>query len=197
MRKLVAVAMLGIAQLLHAFVPPQIGQPAPAFAVRDPDGRLVTLADYDDRVVVLEWMDPRCTLSSELYDRGRLQALQTTAAERGAVWLTVVSARPDSEAHLDSDEAKVWLREHDVAVEGLLLDETGTMARAYGIERTPTFFVLGVDGRMTFRGGLDEAAATTDEQPGLLALAQALEATLANEVPVAAGGAGVGCALEL
>lgn len=208
MRALAFAAILGMGWLaplqLHAFLDPQLGQPAPAFAVRGSAGQMVTLADYDDRVVVIEWLDPRCDAGMQHYRDGRLPALQKEAAERGVVWLTVLSARPDTASHLDNAAAQALAAEHKMRVTELLVDDTGTMARAYGIKQLPAFFVLGVDGRMTFQGGLGDAAATGTEaqQPeaaagGLEALTQAIQATLGNESPAVSSTAVEGCELTL
>ena len=37
-----------------------VGQPAPAFTLKDTNGKAVNLADYKGKTVVLEWHNPEC-----------------------------------------------------------------------------------------------------------------------------------------
>lgn len=203
MRVLATAAVLGLTLVtaplsLRAFVAPQVGQPAPAFAVRDSSGQMVTLADYDDRVLVIEWLDPSCDAALAAYADGRLPALQAEAAERGVVWLTVLSARPGNDNHLDPAAVQAFATQHKLEVQGLLLDETATMARAYGVKQVPTFFLVGVDGRTAFFGGLGAAIDGGESAAGgLKALQEALTATLGNNAPATTATVIEGCELTL
>src|SRR5689334_13413949 len=51
---------------LHA--DPQIGKPAPHFALRGSDGKLYNLSDYKGRWVVLEWFNDQCPFIRKHYD---------------------------------------------------------------------------------------------------------------------------------
>ncbi len=73
-----------------------VGDPAPGFSLPDPDGRLISLADYPGRRVIVYFypaaMTPGCTT----------QAVDFTAAmeELAAAGLQVLGISPDSQAKL-------------------------------------------------------------------------------------------------
>ncbi len=66
---------------------------APRFALRDQNGRLISLAGEQGRTVVLAFMDPRCGNSCLLEARGLADVtLASTAADRAT--LLIVSLNP-------------------------------------------------------------------------------------------------------
>lgn len=114
------------------------GAKAQELGFTDASGTSHTLSDYEGQVVVLSfsntWSDPCRAAASHL------QALHERFAERG-VKVMVVNAweRGDPLSFMD---------EHGYTFEMLL---NGTdLAREYEVTQLPTFFVLGVDGRIIF-----------------------------------------------
>ena len=76
-----------------------------------------------------------------------------------------------------------------------LHDETQAIAHAYGAERTPEFYLLDGNGRVTYRGRLDDSPndpslATTHE------LMDAIEALLADEQPDTSRTDSIGCSVK-
>ena len=49
-------------------VPRKVGEKAPAFELEDTEGKTHELADYEGRIVVLEWTDPDCPYVQRHYD---------------------------------------------------------------------------------------------------------------------------------
>jgi peroxiredoxin len=145
-------ALLLLGDISHAA--PQIGKPAPAFAVRDSSGTLQTLGDHLGNVVVLEWSNLDCPEVAHLYE-GEMQALQREYMAKGVVWLTVVSAASGKEGYLSPEQGNQRLREHDAEPTALLLDESGSMGRAYEARQTPQMFIVGIDGMLAYMGGLE------------------------------------------
>jgi len=86
-----------------------VGQPAPAFSVTDTSGKVVSLADFKGKTVVLEWVNPGCPYVRKHYDSANMQATQKGAADKGVVWLAVNST---AQGHYDyrkpADMAAVW-----------------------------------------------------------------------------------------
>lgn len=187
MRTLVTAAVFLALPFLMGFVSPKLGQPAPAFAVRDSGGQMVTLADYDDRVVVLEWSDPACPEASRYYTDGSMTKLQQWATEHGVIWLSVISSIERTDRQRQVPPAKTLTQQQLMDAKTLLLDEAGTMARAYDVDMVPRFFIIGIDGKLAFSGGMvaqgEPDAAALDPGPSVRMLHEALESVVANNPP--------------
>lgn len=170
-RLLPALAILLLASAAHAA--PQIGKPAPAFAVRDSSGTLQTLGDHLGKVVVLEWSNLDCPDVARLYE-GKMQALQQDYLSKGVVWLTVVSSASGKDGFLSPEQGNERLKQYDANPTALLLDESGSMGRVYEARHTPQMFIIGIDGVLAYMGGLEGS----DSTPWFT---QALDAVLARE----------------
>jgi len=133
----------------------EIGQPAPDFTLPDLDGKPVRLADLRGKVVVLEWFNPGCPYVVASHTKGSLVDAAARATKQGVVWLAVNSAAPGKQGHgVETNEAAraAWKLEHPV-----LLDEAGTVGRAYGATNTPHLFVIDAAGRLAYRGAVDNS----------------------------------------
>jgi hypothetical protein len=144
--------------------------------VRDSNGKLQTMADYLGKVVVLEWSNLNCADVAKLYD-GPMQTLQRDYMAKGVAWLTVVSSASGKKGHLDPQRGNELLKENEAKPTALLLDESGSMGRAYDARHTPQLFVIDIDGVLAYMGGLDSGEG---EVPTPY-LTNALEAVLARE----------------
>ncbi len=59
--KQMLIALAGLAVIAApASAAPVVGQAAPNFRLNDADGRVVSLADFRGKPVVLEWNNPGC-----------------------------------------------------------------------------------------------------------------------------------------
>jgi hypothetical protein len=85
-----------------------------------------------------------------------MQKLQTEAAKDGVVWLSVISSRPGSQGHVTPAEADALTDSRNAAPAGVILDEPGTIGRAYGARTTPHMAVIDPQGRLAFIGGIDD-----------------------------------------
>src|SRR6186713_2501236 len=62
----------------------EIGKAAPAFELKDLDGKAVKLADFKDKTVVLEWFNPGCPYCAYAYsEKGPLRKLPETLKAKG------------------------------------------------------------------------------------------------------------------
>ncbi len=154
-RLAVATALtLGIGSVTAA---PKVGEPAPGFAATDSHGKSVELADYRGKVVVLEWTNDGCPFVQKHY-QGNMQGLQRTAAEEGAVWLSVISSAPGKQGHVSGAQADALTTERGAAPTAVLLDETGAVGRLYGAQTTPHMFIIDPAGTLIYAGGIDSIA---------------------------------------
>src|SRR6185503_137557 len=66
-----------------------VGETAPAFQLKDLDGKTHSLADYKGKVVVLEWLNPNCPFSDR---HAREKTMSSLAKKYGQVaWLGINS----------------------------------------------------------------------------------------------------------
>jgi peroxiredoxin len=165
-----------------AHAAPQIGKPAPAFAVKDSNGQLQTLGDYLGKTVVLEWTNDQCPFVKKHY-QGNMQALQRGYTGKGVVWLTVISSASGKQGHLSGERANELTKSREAVPSAVLLDESGSMGRAYDARTTPQMYVIDQNGMLAYMGGIDSIASTeVDDIPKATPyLAQAADAVLARE----------------
>jgi peroxiredoxin len=140
----------------------EIGQHAPDFTLRGADGLPHRLADYAGAVVVLEWTSPVCPYTEMKYRSGAMQALQKMAHAEGDVWLSIDTAGPNRPGYLSPAAAKTRVETLHATVSAFLSDPEGKVARLYGARVTPTFFIIGPDGRLAYQGAMDDDPGADD-----------------------------------
>lgn len=154
-----AVLAAGLFMPLAASAAPEVGKPAPDFKAMAADGSTVELRTLRGKTVVLEWTNHDCPFVRKHYRSGNMQATQTRAAEDGALWFQVISSEPGSQGHVSGERAQELNTEREVsAVTNTLLDEDGTVGRAYGAQVTPHMYVIDAEGVLRYMGGIDSIA---------------------------------------
>src|SRR5437870_2254658 len=92
---LVATAAFAAPFIAHSFAGDtngvEPGAQAPAFSLEDQDGKKIRLADYKDKIVVLEWTHPGCPVVQRHYKANTMTALAQKYGEKGVVWLAINS----------------------------------------------------------------------------------------------------------
>ena len=135
---------------------PAIGQPAPAFAAVDSNGRSRSLAEFKGKTVVLEWTNNGCPYTRKHYDSGNMQRLQQEATASGAAWLSVISSAPGKQGYVTGAEANALTQSRGAHPTAVLLDPSSTMARAYEAQTTPHMFVIDKTGVLRYMGAIDD-----------------------------------------
>jgi peroxiredoxin len=151
MRKVLAMALAFSASASAA----ELGKLAPDFTLPDLDGKPVKLSDYRGKVVVLEWFNPGCPYVRAAHTRGSLVDAAAKASARGVVWLAVNSGAPGKQGYgveTNRAAAREWKILHPI-----LLDESGATGKAYGATNTPHMFVVDREGRLVYRGAVDNS----------------------------------------
>ncbi|HEX6086878.1 MAG TPA: thioredoxin family protein [Thermoanaerobaculia bacterium] len=138
---------------------PELGKAAPAFRVTDTYGKTHSLDQYRGKWVVLEWLNHECPYVRKHYGGGAMQALQKKYAGK-VVWLSIVSSAPGKQGHHSNEEANELTKEKGAAPSAVLIDETGTVGRAYDARTTPHMFVIDPQGRIVYMGGIDDKNST-------------------------------------
>jgi hypothetical protein len=139
------------------------GAPAPAFSVIDATGVTRTLAEFAGRNVILEWTNNGCPYVRKHYDSGNMQALQRDAAQRGWMWLQVISSAPGEQGYLDGPGAMAQASRDNAPVAATLLDGEGVMGRAYGAMNTPQLVMINGEGQIIYQGAIDDKASARPE----------------------------------
>jgi peroxiredoxin len=134
---------------------PKIGDAAPDFTLKDTEGKEHKLSDLTaaGKIVVLEWFNPECPVSRGFHESSTIMA--DTAKEfkdKNVVWLAINSGAAGKEGSGVERNAQArtdWKIEYPV-----LLDEPGTVGRAYGAKTTPHMFIIGADGKLAYKGDI-------------------------------------------
>jgi len=134
----------------------KIYAPAPAFTLKDEDGKDRTLAEFKGKVVVLEWTNALCPYVQKHYKTGNMQALQKDAHNMGAVWLTINSSAPGLQGHMTAEDVKKGKGQSDSAETAYLFDPDGTVGKLYGAKTTPHMFIVAPNGILVYDGAIDD-----------------------------------------
>lgn len=151
---LLAAAVLALAA--PAAAEQKTGALAGNFRVNDASGKVVQLADFKGKPVVLEWHNPGCPFVKKHYDSGNMQKAQAAARAQGAVWLTINSGAPRKQGYMSGSEAQKLVAAQGVKSSHYLLDPKGVVGRGYGAKTTPHMYVIDARGTLVFQGGIDD-----------------------------------------
>jgi peroxiredoxin len=147
---------------------------APAFTLEDVDGKKVSLSDFADKIVVLEWMNPGCPIWTRHHKAGTFRKLAEKYKDKGVVWLAINST------HSADKEKNKKFAETEKVPYPILDDHAGTVGKAYGAKTTPHMFVIDKHGRLAYEGAIDDDPAGKKENP-LNYVDQALTELLAGK----------------
>lgn len=136
------------------------GTEAPEFELPTLGGGTVALAAHRGKYVVLEWTNYDCPFVKKHYETGRLPALQKKLTGEGVAWLTICSSAPGKQGHFTPEQWTARMQAVQAAPTAVLLDADGVVGRRYEAKNTPYVLVLDPEGKLLYRGGLDD-------QPGL------------------------------
>jgi hypothetical protein len=137
---------------------PQIGHPAPDFAVQDTQGTTRHLSEFLGKPVVLEWTNADCPYTRKHYTSGNMQAAQKLAQKDGVVWLSIISSAPGKQGFVNGPAADALTQSRGAAPTAVLLDPTGSVGRLYHARTTPHLFVVDRNGNLQYMGGMDSIA---------------------------------------
>ena len=128
------------------------GQKAPDFTLIDASGQERSLATYQGKLVVLEWINPECPYVVNCYKSKAMTGAYKKIKEldKSAVWLAINSTR-----NTTPEQNAFWIKQHKLGYP-ILLDNDGTVGRLYGARRTPHMFVIDPQGVLRYHGAIDD-----------------------------------------
>lgn len=176
--------------------PAKVGDKAPAFALKDLDGKEVKLADLlkGKKAVVIEWFNPECPVIAGHHKKGTFNKLYKEFASKDVAFVAINSSGPGMEGN--DKEANVKAKK-DWSIEyPILNDESGDVGRAYGAKTTPHMYIVNADGNLVYTGAIDNNRDGTKTDKDLVnyvqkALNEVLAGTNVTEATTKQYGCGV------
>jgi peroxiredoxin len=130
--------------------PLQMGKPAPEFEARDAHGHVVKLADYKDKIVIVQWTDSNCPVARRLAEKVTVSMIENARkASDKVVHLSVCS---DTEA--TGYALNKFLTAEKIDSRGLM-DVDGGIARLYGVGKSCHALVIDAKGALRYWGAVD------------------------------------------
>ena len=152
-----------ILSLLAQATEAEVGKPAEDFTSTDTNGKSHSLTDYKGKIVVLEWLNHDCPFVKNHYNSGNMQKLQKTYAEKGVIWLSIISSAPGKQGYCTPEEANELTQQKEAAPTAVLLDPDGVVGKLYDAKTTPHMFIINSDGVLVYNGGIDDIRSTKIE----------------------------------
>ncbi|KFE68286.1 thioredoxin family protein [Hyalangium minutum] len=147
---LALTATLGVAVPAFAADGAEVGKPAPAFTLKDETGKEHSLAQYQGKIVVLEWTNPECPFVQRHYKVDTMQNTLKGFDAKKVVWLAV-----NSTAHNTPDKSAAFKKE-EAFTYPVLQDADGKVGHAYGAKTTPHMYVIDEKGVLQYAGAIDD-----------------------------------------
>lgn len=148
----VAAVVLALAAV-PALAAGTVGETAPAFQLKDLNGKTHSLAAHKGKVVVLEWVNPNCPYS----DRHAREKTMTGLADKHGqvVWLAINSTNPKHANYLEPAEHLAWNKKNGIDY-AVLYDPTGATGKAYEAKTTPHMYIIDPQGKIAYNGAIDD-----------------------------------------
>ena len=123
------------------------------FTLTDINGKQVQLSKLRGKFVVLEWTNYDCPFVKPHYTPEKQTTAEITRkyADNDVIWLTI-----NSTYYATAEATKAWAEKLNLP-QTILMDTDGKVGRLLGATNTPHIFILGKDGKILYRGTLDNA----------------------------------------
>jgi len=135
-----------------------IGQKAPSFKLQNEMGEEVSLSDFKDKIVILEWLNYGCPFIQKHYKSQNMQNTQKELVSKDTVWLSIISSAKGKQGYVTATEAREDKNKYNSNASHILLDTKGEVGRAYAAKTTPHMFIIGKDGKVRYEGAIDSIA---------------------------------------
>jgi thiol-disulfide isomerase/thioredoxin len=141
-----------------------IGSPAPDFSLPGIDGKVHTLSEYKDPILVVMFICNHCP-TSQLYE-GRMKKLVADYAAKGVGFVAINPNDPKAVALSELgytdvsdslDEMKIRAEYRHFNFPYLWDGETQTVTQAYGAQATPHVFIFDKERKLQYEGRIDNA----------------------------------------
>jgi peroxiredoxin len=129
----------------------QVGEPAPNFTLADADGKEHSLSDFKGKIVVLQWINPKCPVCVRCASTGIVQDMHedVKGLDDDVVFLAINSTH-----WMTVKDSAAYLKEKKLDMPGLD-DQDGKVGRLYGAKTTPHMYVIDQKGILRYSGAID------------------------------------------
>jgi len=193
----IATSSVAVSPNSTAVVAPaaKIGEKAPAFTLKDLDGKEHSLADFKGKTVVIEWFCPTCPYSGgksgrSIHSTGQVKQLMADMkkADENAVYLLIDS----STAKMRMSPEQLIAKDKEIAKERgitapILIDADTKVAAAYGAKTTPHCYVIDGDGVLRYMGAFSDMAETNYVLKAVTAIKNGSEVAPSQKKPWGCG----------
>lgn len=196
-----AILALGVSALsTDAFaedkvVAVKVGAKAPAFELKDTEGKTVSLAKAleQKKIIVLEWFNPGCPFVKKHHQHNKTMKNLAEKYKDQVVWLAINSSAEGKQgygAELNQKFKKEWEITYPI-----LLDSDGAIGRAYGAKTTPHMYVINAEGVLVYAGAIDDDS-SAKKAGETNYVADAIEAVIAGGQPEVKQTKSYGCSVK-
>lgn len=133
----------------------KVDAPAPKFEEKDANGEIQSLDKYKGKWLVLEWYNKDCPYVKKHYGSKNMQKLQEEFTGKKVAWLSVISSARGKQGYLKPAEALENATATGSHATAILMDEDGSMGKAYDAKTTPHMFVINPKGNVVYAGAID------------------------------------------
>ena len=187
---LASTALLGLAAPAFAADTAEVGKPAPTFKLKDEAGKEHSLAQYQGKIVVLEWTNPGCPFVQRHYTANTMQKTFGGYDAKKVVWLAV-----DSTSGNTPEKSAAWKKEKGFTYP-VLQDASGTVGKAYGAKTTPHMYVIDEQGVVRYVGAIDDDPRGNKKEGVTNHVKTAVDALLSGKPVPAATTEPYGCSVK-
>ena len=130
---------------------------APNFELVDSHGKNISLSNFEDNTIVLEWTNHGCPFVAKHYKTKNMQSTQEIAKTEDAVWLSIISSAPGTQGFVTKEEANELTTSRQASPAHVLLDPTGAAGKLYSAKTTPHMYIINEEGLLKYQGAIDDA----------------------------------------
>lgn len=120
------------------------------FKLEDSNGNMVDTSKYQDKIVVLEWINPDCPFVKR---HGKEKTMKNLSEKynKEVVWLGINSTH-----YMTSEDNSKWIKKSNLNYP-VLDDHEGKVGKLYDAKTTPHMFILDVDKKsVLYEGAIDD-----------------------------------------
>lgn len=133
-----------------------VGKKAPAFTLKNADGKDVKLSDFAGKIVVIEWINLDCPWCKAHYDgKDELVKQQKKLREDGGEWLVICSSAKGKQGNFEGETLTERIKKAGLDSSKYLIDADGAVGKKYKAATTPHAFVIDKEGKLRYAGALD------------------------------------------
>lgn len=136
----------------------ETGNPAPNFTLPAVMAKnsTVSLSDFKNKIVVLEWLNHGCPFVRKHYDSENMQKLQKKFTEKNIIWLSIISSAEGKQGYVDKAGALEDKKNNRSFASDILIDKDGKVGQLYSAKTTPHMFIIDQAGTLIYQGAIDD-----------------------------------------